>query len=98
MKNTKNSKKFPKNSSPDFPGTVRPASSPDVDDVEQVKKDCFGYHKGRYGTADYCDALEVLDCVGCPFFKTKEKFRQDERRAKTRLQRKKRYDLIKKYK
>lgn len=37
-----------------------------------VHKDCFAYRKSKAGT-ERCNALKVLKCYKCPFYKTQEK-------------------------
>lgn len=47
----------------------------------QVMKDCFGYLNNK------CSILKSRKCVGtnCSFYKSKEKYREDDKRAMERI-------------
>lgn len=51
-----------------------------------IHKDCFAYGETPGGKPS-CAALTKIDCAGCKFYKTKEKFYDDRDKANRRLRR-----------
>ena len=49
-----------------------------------MKTDCFAYRVGTSGK-EYCDALKIMKCEGCSFYKTKEQVAADEAKTQKRL-------------
>lgn len=45
--------------------------------MQVTKEDCFAYREKVLNTKEHCDALYVLKCEGCKFYKTMEQYKAD---------------------
>lgn len=58
-----------------------------------IREDCFAV-----GKKHECTVLEgVANCIGCPFYKTKEQLTEERRRCCDLLAARGRYDLLEQY-